>query len=75
MTLIQLLYIRLNQRGAGLDAAVIAIHGRMLVGGLAREFVEQVSDVSMQGAVISFERQDVIPLILDNFLGDVAPAI
>jgi hypothetical protein len=47
----------------------------MGIGGLAKWLIKQESDISMQGAVIAFERQNVITLLLDNFLSDVSLAI
>jgi hypothetical protein len=38
---------------------VIPIYGRMGIGGLAKWLIKQASDISMQGAVIAFERQNV----------------
>jgi len=47
----------------------------MSIDGLAKWLIKQGSDISMQGAVIAFERQNLIALLLDNFLSDVLLAI
>jgi hypothetical protein len=75
MAFFQPRYFSRNKRGVGLAAAVIAIYGRMRIGGLTKWLIKQAFDISMQGAVIAFERQNVITLLLGNFLSDVSLAI
>jgi len=74
MAFFQPRYFSRNKRVAGLDELLFYLK-LMSIDGLAKWLIKQGSDISMQGAVIAFERQNVIALLLDNFLSDVLLAI
>src|SRR5215470_13140139 len=62
---------------AGFDPTVIAID-RLIGGGgcsLKLWVVEELFDIGMQRALVAFERQGVIALLIDDLLGDVALAV
>src|SRR3954468_8704793 len=66
-------------RGPGLDAAMITIDGLVLAGGRVAEAVggllgHEERDIVTQGALIAFQGQDVIGLLVDDLAGDIALA-
>src|SRR5215831_17107019 len=66
-----------DEGGAGFDPTVIAID-RLIGGGgcsLKLWVVEELFDIGMQRALVAFERQGVIALLIDDLLGDVALAV
>src|SRR5262249_34087949 len=79
MAFLQPSYIVDRRIGSGFDAAVIAIDGLMLGNlGVAKAIglllgSEQL-DIFTQRALIAFERENVIGLLIEDFLGDVALA-
>src|SRR5262249_10135855 len=66
-----------DEGDAGFDPTVIAID-RLIGGGgcsLKLWVVEELFDIGMQRALVAFERQGVIALLIDDLLGDVALAV
>jgi hypothetical protein len=79
MAFLQPGYIVDRRIGSGFDAAVIAVDG-LIVGdlGVAKAIglllgSEQL-DILTQRTLITFERENVIGLLVEDFLGDVALA-
>ena len=61
-----------NRRRAGFHAPVIALDDRSGGRGLRLRVVEQEPDIVVQSALISFQRQRVIALLLHDLPGDGA---
>jgi hypothetical protein len=66
---------RRNHTGAGFDTAVISVHGGVDGGRLAVRIVEEQTDIGVQRALVSFERQGIVATLIDDLLGDVALAV
>jgi hypothetical protein len=69
MLVLQPAYRRRNHTGAGLDAAVISVHDGVDGGSLAVGIVKEQTDIGVQRALVSFERQGVIATLIDDLLG------
>jgi hypothetical protein len=79
MVVVQPIHIVDDRIGSGLDAAVVGVYGLMLGDLGVLEAVclllgREHFDVLAQCALIAFEGEDVIGLLLDDLLGDVALA-
>jgi hypothetical protein len=79
MAILQPLHIVDDRIGSGLDAAVVGIHGLMLGDLCVLEAVclllgREYLDVLWEGTLVTLEGEDVIALLIDDFLGDVALA-
>ena len=79
MAVLQPLHIVEDRTGPGLDAAVVAVDSLMLGDLGVLEAVclllgREHLDILPEGALVPLEREDVIGLLVDDFLGDGALA-